>query len=127
VRSARGGEVGLDCATVAEVVAAALREVLGADGLDVIPDETEAIVDIAADEWTLQIEGSPVTRAWLSIEDEPEHEAQLAAARRKVMSIAVDSAFAEADRQLGGALIAALRASDDPLTLDLASAMERDS
>jgi hypothetical protein len=120
-------EVGLDFATFAEVVAAALREVLGADGFDIIPDETEAIVDIAADEWTLQIEGSPVARAWLSIEDEPEHEAQLSAARRKVMTHEVDRALAEADRKLGGALVAALRASGDPLTLDLVAGMERDS
>jgi hypothetical protein len=110
----------LDCVKVAEIVAEALRDVLGADEFDVIPGPIGTFVDIAADEWTLQIEGSPVAMAWLSLEDEPEQPHELPAARRAVMSIAVDNALAEADKQLGGALVTALRASGDPLSLDLA-------
>jgi hypothetical protein len=115
----------LDCVRVAEIVAEALRDVLGADGFDVIPGPIGAFVDIAADEWTLQIEGSPLAMAWLSIEDEPEHEDQISAARRTAMPLAVDAALAEADKQVGGALVTALRASNDPLTLDLVAAITR--
>jgi hypothetical protein len=109
----------LDCATVAEAIADALKDVLGADGFDVISDDSGTFVDIATDEWTLRIEGNPVSLAWLSIEDEPEQESELAAARRAVMPAAVDTALAVADVRLGGALAAALHASHDPLSFDM--------
>jgi hypothetical protein len=116
-------ESGLDCATVAGAVADALKDVLGADGFDVLPDGTGAFVDIAADEWTLRIEGAPVTIAWLSIEDEPDDPIRLPAARRVVMPATIDNALAVADACLGGALAAALGASGDPLSLDLLASL----
>ena len=113
----------MDCATVAEAIAHALKKVLGEDGFDVLPDGTERFVDIAADEWTLRVEGNPVSVAWLSIEDEPEQESELAAARRAIMPAAVDNALTLADERLGGTLTAALAASHDPLSLDLLASM----
>jgi hypothetical protein len=115
----------LNCVRVAEIVAEALKEVLGEDGFDVIPGPLGAFVDIAADEWTFRIEGQPVTAAWLSIEDEPDDPDRLAAARRAVMSTAVDDALADADALLGGALAAALAASRDPISFDLLTSMAR--
>jgi hypothetical protein len=116
-------EAELDCAAVAGIVEDALKDVLGADGFDVIPDAAGAFVDIAADEWTLRIEGTSASKAWLSIEDEPEQQSELSAARRAVMSTEVDAALAAANVRSGGALVSMLRASFDPLTLDLADSL----
>ena len=115
----------MDCVRVAEIVAEALKEVLGEDGFDVIPGPLGAFVDIAADEWTLRIDGQPVTAAWLSIEDEPDDPDLLSAARRAVMSTAVDDALADANALVGGALAAALTASRDPISLDLLTSMAK--
>jgi hypothetical protein len=108
---------------MAELVADALRESIGADAFDLLPDEAGAFVDIAADEWTLRIEGSPVTIAWISIEDEPDDLDRLAAARRAAMPPDVDNALAVADARLGGALVVALGASRDPLSLDMVASL----
>jgi hypothetical protein len=106
---------------MAEAVTTALREIMDADAFDVIPGD--AFVDIASDSWTLRIEGTPVTMAWLSIDDEPEDAERLHAARRAAMPLDVDQALAIADHRLGGALLTALSASQDPLTIDLTTAL----
>jgi hypothetical protein len=119
----QGKEGAVDCATMAGVIADALNDVLGADGVDVLPDPSGAFVDIAADGWTLHVEGTPVTVAWLAIDDEPDDPGEIAAARRKAMSTRIDRALADAGKQLNGSLVAALRASRDPLSMDLAVAV----
>jgi hypothetical protein len=108
---------------MADAVAAALREIMDADAFDVIPGDANAFVDIATDSWTLRIEGTPVTVAWLSIDDEPEDAERLHATRRAAMPLEIDQAFAIANQRLDGALVTALSASRDPLTLDLATAI----
>src|SRR4029079_11989277 len=115
----------VDCITLARIVAETLKEVLDAGAFDVIPGDDGAFVDIATDAWTLRIEGAPVTIAWLSIDDEPDNLDRLATARQAVMPLAVDRALASADEQLEAALAAALTASGDPLTSDLAEAIRR--
>jgi hypothetical protein len=113
----------VDCITLARTIAGTLEEVLDAEEFDLIPGDDGAFVDIATDTWTLRIEGSPVTSAWLSIDDEPDHPDHLAAARRTVMPLAIDRALASADEQLDAALAAALTASGDPLSVELAAAI----
>jgi hypothetical protein len=108
---------------MAEAIAAELNGVLDADAFDVIIGEAGPFADIATDAWTLRIEGSPVTTAWLSMDDEPEDQERLSAARRSAMPLATDQALANADQRLGGALRQALIASRDPLSLDLAGAI----
>jgi hypothetical protein len=108
---------------MAETIAAELNDVLDADAFDVIIGEAGPFADIATDSWTLRIEGSPVTTAWLSIDEEPEDQEQLAAARRSAMPLSTDRALANADQRLGGAFHQALTASGDPLSLDLAGAI----
>jgi hypothetical protein len=106
---------------MAETVTVALSEIMYADTFDVIPGD--AFVDIAADSWTLRIEGTPVTMAWLSIDDEPEDPKKLHADRRAAMPLDIDQALAIANGRLDGALMTALSASRDPLTLDLATSI----
>src|SRR5262245_65484170 len=84
----------LDPAAVANAIIDALTNVLGPEGFDVMPDDQDTFVDIAADEWTLRLEGDPVAVAWISIEDEPDAVSDLSAARRAVMPAAVDRALA---------------------------------
>ncbi len=108
---------------MAEAIAAELNGILDADAFDVIIGEAGPFADIATDTWTLRIEGSPVTAAWLSIDDEPEDTERRRAARAAAMPPSTDQALAKADQQLNGALLAALVASGDPLSLDLAGAI----
>jgi hypothetical protein len=108
---------------MAEAIAAELNEVLDADAFDVITGEAGPFADIATDTWTLRIEGSPVTTAWLSIDDEPEDQERRSAARRSAMPPSIEQALARADQRLEGALREALSASGDPLSLDLAAAI----
>jgi hypothetical protein len=106
---------------MAEAIFIALSEIMDADAFDVIPGD--GFVDIATDSWTLRIEGTPVTMAWLSIDDEPEDAERLPAARLAAMPLDVDQALAIANGRLDGALMTALSASRDPLTLDLATSI----
>jgi hypothetical protein len=113
----------LDCATISAAVAEVLNDVIGADAFDVMPDPEGNWVDIAYDRWTLHVEGSPVTTAWVAIDDEPEDAERLHAARRAAMPLEIDQALAIANMRLGGELVSALSASHDPLSLDLATAI----
>jgi hypothetical protein len=106
---------------MAEAVTNALKEIMDAEAFDVIPGDANAFVDIATDSWTLRFEGTPVTVAWLSIDDEPDDAKQLLAARRAAMPPDIDQALAIANKRLGGELVSALSASHDPLSLDLAT------
>jgi hypothetical protein len=106
---------------MAEVITTALSEIMDADAFDVILGD--AFVDIATDSWTLRIEGTPVTMAWLSIDDEPEDAERMHTARRDAMPLEIDQALAIANQRIDGALVTALSSSRDHLSLDLATAI----
>jgi hypothetical protein len=86
----------------------------------VVADDASSL-DITTDHWTLHFEGGG---GFLAIDDEPDHPSTYAAARRAVMSEAVERAFAAADRALDGAIRSALTATGDAFSLDFAAALE---
>ncbi len=111
---------------VVEAVRVAMggMEMEGLVDIEVAGDGLE--VDVIGDEWTLHLEGWPERSvAFLAIEDEPEDAAAAAAARAAVMTDGDARALADLDKGLDGTLVAALRASGDPLSADLAAAIER--
>jgi len=124
-----------------EAWATALRDALLAElteeDFDVTAGAEPGVLEVSTDDWTLRVEDlhnavfdedgprssllapSSPTTAWLAIDNEPEDPARYRAARRAVMSPAVDRALARADAALDGALRAALLAGGDPFTQDL--------
>lgn len=107
-----------------EAIEEALSEALSEDDFDVTVDEGNSEATVEADEWTLQLTANAGELAgFLAIDDEPETEAEYAAAWRASLGPAVVAALAEADRQLNGALSAALAASGDPLSAAFAAAL----
>lgn len=122
----------------------ALLTELTEEDVDVTAGAEPGVLEVSTDDWTLRVEHlhdaiadedgprspllaprSPAKRptAWLAIDDEPEDPARYRAARRAVMSAAVDRALAQADAATDGALRAALAAGGDPFTQDLVAAM----
>jgi hypothetical protein len=108
-----------DLDQLATALDTALRAVLDPEEYD-ISRGAAGELDLSTDDWTIHLEGWPTGPAWLAIDDEPDDSAQYEAARRAVMSEAVERALAEADRAVGGALGRALEATDDPFTSALA-------
>ena len=128
--------------TWADVLRAALSTVLGGDEFDITAGAEPGVLEVAADDWTLRVEGlpggpeddppsslppppSPAKRptAWVAIDDEPDTPARYRAARRAAMSPALDRALAQADVAMDGALLAALEAGEDPFSQDLVEGM----
>ena len=120
----------------------AFADLLAADEVDILPADPGASgvpsallaadgesadeLDVAGEEWTLHLEGFPGPRlAYLAVEDEPEvptPESVRVAREASVPSGAL-AAMVALDAQLGGALVSALRASNDLLSFDLADAL----
>lgn len=107
---------------LAAALTAAMHTVLDPDEFDVT-EGAPGELDLSTDDWTLHVEDWPNGPAWLAIDDEPDDLAAYTAARRRVMSEAVERALAEADRAVDGALTRALRASGDPFTIQFATAL----
>ncbi len=101
-----------------------LRAMLGPEEVDLI-EETSGSITVTTDEWSLQFERAPVNRVWLAIDAEPDDPAEYDAARREVVSEGVEALMAQIDRSFDGALGTLLRASGDPFTGSLATAIER--
>jgi hypothetical protein len=92
--------------------------------LGVDEDEPDAI-EVTADEWTLHVERWPGGAAFIALDLEPEGEnpGEQNVALRKALGGAI-GALAAADDSLEGALVAALRASGDPLSARLAALLD---
>jgi len=111
-----------DLDQLATALDTALRAVLDPEEYDVTRGAAGEL-DLSTDDWTLHLEGWPTGPAWLAIDDEPDDPSRYDAARRAVMSEAVERALAEADRAVDGALVRALQAGGDPFSIDLALAL----
>lgn len=110
--------------SIAREVFDRLRAFLGPEEVDLI-EEPGGSLTVTTDEWSLQFDVMPVSRAWLAIDAEPEDPAQLDAARREVMPEAVEELLSQVDRDFEGGLVALLHASRDVFTEALASVLER--
>jgi hypothetical protein len=107
-----------------DVIEDALSEALAEDDFDLSIDEGNSEATIEADEWTLQLTANAgELTGFLAIDDEPENETGYAAAWRAALGPTVIAALADADRQLSGALSAALLLSGDPFSGAFAEAL----
>ncbi len=107
---------------------AALRDafapLVAADEVDIESGTEPGVVEVAAEAWTLHLEGwSDRPLAWLAIDEEPDDAGKLGAARSAAMGSEALAALTRADAKLNGGIRDALAASDDPLSLDLAAAL----
>lgn len=102
---------------------------LESDGvIDIEVAEDGLEVDIIGDEWTVHLEGWPERPvAFVALEDEPEEAKALAAARRRAMPADTVAALAAIDRRLDGELGEALRGTVDPLSVELAAVLGRET
>lgn len=109
----------MDSETFVRTTRALLLTVMREDDFDVTSGE-DGSLDVSTDHWTVHLESGG---GFLAIDDEPEEPSLYAAARRAVMSERVERALALADRELDGAMSAALAASGDPFTLSFVAAL----
>ena len=108
-----------------EEVAREVTADLSAQGdVDVVRSDDGLELDLFGDEWTVHLEGWPGSpAAFAAIDDEPDDPAAIPAARAGIIDAPIHAALQNLDRRLDGALRAALTASGDPLSFDLAAAL----
>jgi hypothetical protein len=112
--------------TTKNPLAAALHESfnarIAAGAVDIVPleDGDELEVEVQADAWTLYLKGWPLATAWIALDDD----ALSPDEQRTLIREACDARDLEAIRELNdstsGALITALRSSNDPISGTLA-------
>jgi hypothetical protein len=107
-----------------EIVREAMAELIEQGDVDLVRSEDGLELDLFGDEWTVHLEGWPDNpAAFAAIDDEPDDPAALPAARAGIIDAPIHAALRDLDRMLDGALQAALTASGDPLSIDLAAAL----
>lgn len=107
----------MDTTRLAELLRQSFEPVLGSEDIDLLPSEAGDALDIVTEDWTLLLEGWP-DQPVATVSTDPS-----AASRDEVMAYEIDEAFAYVDAQVDGALTTALKASGDPVSLDLLEAM----
>lgn len=107
--------------TLRGTIEAAFAGLIERGEIDVVPGEDGAGLELQADEWTLALDGDPPTAAFLAIDDEPASAEEMGQALEGVMEPDGLEALRSLDRALDGSLRAALQASGDMLSLELAS------
>lgn len=109
--------------TPPEPLLAALRGAFAAalksGEVDVVDNTTAGEVEILADDWTLHLEGWPLTTAWFALDDDPISPAEQRATLAAALSRGGLAALRDADARLAGALTTALAASGDSLSISL--------
>lgn len=108
---------------LAERLRAALSMALCLSDFDISRVDNAGDLEVVTDEWTLRVEQNAGLVAWLALDNEPDDESTLATARQEAMGVPVEHALAVVDRRMDQMLSNALRASGDPLSLNLAEAL----
>ena len=103
------------------VLRGAFAAALTSGEVDLAEDASSGEVDIFADDWTLHLEGWPLTAAWFALDDDPTSPVEQRAALTAALSRGGLAAFREVDDRLGGALSTTLAASGDPLSIALST------
>lgn len=111
----------------------ALQDAFGAlvaDGaVDIVVLEEDAEQDaceVQADDWTLYIEGWPVSQAWIAIDNETASPEEFRTTLESTFSEEDLAALSELDETLAGDLARALAESGDELSVALATMIEAD-
>jgi hypothetical protein len=111
----------------------ALQEAFGslvADGaVDIVMIEEDAEQDaceVQSDDWTLFIEGWPVSQAWIALDADPASPEELRSTLESALSEEDIAALTELDEALAGDVTRALAESGDELSVALAAMIEAD-
>lgn len=111
----------------------ALQEAFGAlvedELVDIVPledDDTQDAVEVQADDWTLFVEGWPLTNAWIALEEDVTSPEALRTALESALSQRELEALESLDTALSGDLAAALTNSGDELSIALAAMLKAD-
>jgi hypothetical protein len=106
----------------------ALQEAFGAlvhdESVDIVPVEDDAEQDaceVQADDWTLFVEGWPLTDAWIAIDDEVSGPEELRTALESTLGERDIKAMQSLDEALSGAFASTLIESGDDLSMALAA------
>ncbi len=102
-------------------VEAIFAELIGRGEIDVAPAEEGTGFEIQSDQWTLAIDGDPMTVAFLAVDDEPGDAADLPQALTAAIEPDDLAALRALDRRWEGALRIALQQSGDLLSMQLAT------
>ncbi len=118
------GDIGASMNRLEEIVREAMAKLIEQGDVDLVRSEDGLELDLFGDEWTVHLEGWPGSpAAFAAIDDEPDDPAAIPAARAGIIDAPIHAALQDLDRMLDGALRAALTASGDPLSIDLATAL----
>lgn len=109
-------------ATIEDVFA----ELIGRGEIDVAPAEEGSGIEIQADQWTLAIEGDPLTVAFLAVDDEPGDPTDLDQALAAAIEPDDLAALRALDHRWEGSLRIALQQSGDMLSMQLATLLAED-
>lgn len=111
----------------------ALQEAFGAlvaeNAVDIVTIEEDAEQDaceVQADEWTLFIEGWPVTQAWVALDTDVASPEEFRSTLESAFSEEDLAALVSLDEALAGDVARALAESGDELSVALASMLEAD-
>lgn len=102
-----------------EMAELAFRSLIASEEVELISDEGD--LHIAGHDWTLVLEGDPVTDVLVALDDESESPEQ---SLRNAISEEEFAAMRDLDAQMGGELISLLVASPDQLAHTLAELLE---
>lgn len=118
---------------VSHPLLAALQEAFGAhvedDLVDLTPDEEDDGQDafeVQADDWTLYVEGWPLFKAWIAIDDDTASPEQFRTALEGTLSERDIEALESLNSQLQGELAILLNDSGDGLSMALSSMLAAD-
>ena len=90
--------------------------------LNTLPETGET--EVQADNWTLHLEGWPVTTAWIAIDQDPQSPKEQMTALDQTFDHRARAALHDADRRLDGVLLRGLRESGDDLSVRLVELLE---
>lgn len=109
----------------------ALQEAFGAlvaeNAVDIVTLEEDAEQDaceVQADDWTLFIEGWPVTQAWIAVDSDVASPEEFRSTLESTFSEEDLAALSALDEALAGDVVRALTESGDELSIALASMIE---
>ena len=101
-------------------------DLIGRGEVDVAPAEEGDGLEIQADQWTLALEGTPLSVAFLAVDDEPGDPADLEHALTAAIEPGDLTALRDLDHRWEGALRIALQQSGDMLSMQLATLLAED-
>ncbi len=108
---------------LAAILRDAFTSQLEAGEVDLVLSEHDTTFEIQADEWTLRLEGWPVTFAFIAVDEEPPSLPEFQAVLDAALDAPHLAGVRHANLLLHNAIAAALEASGDQLSILLAQAI----